>query len=86
MHAILLPWHGYRYGIMTSPFGSGGLSAAPYGMGTFSAITMPVAAASSTTVFNFTAHGLSAAQESSERAQWKAALEFYQTYKMMDIS
>ena len=71
---------------MTSPFGSAGLSAAPYGLGTFSALKMPVTAASNPAVFNFTAHGLSAAEERIERAKWKAALEFYQAYKMMDIS
>ena len=71
---------------MTSPFGSAGLSATPYGLGTFSALKMPVTAASSPTVFNFTAHGLSVDEESIERAKWKAALEFYQTYKMIDIS
>eukprot|EP01043_Picozoa_sp_COSAG02_P060318 COSAG02_NODE_7856_length_2815_cov_4.052651_1_plen_72_part_00 len=71
---------------MTSPFGSAGLSAAPYGLGTFSALKMPVTAAGSPSVFNFTAHGLSAAEESIERAKWKAALDFYQRYKVIDIA
>lgn len=74
---------------MTTPFTSEGLSAPPLGLGTFDALVMPVAAAgsaASTNGFNFSAHGLTAAQEKVERAKWKAALIFYEAEKIIDLS
>jgi hypothetical protein len=74
---------------MTTPFTSEGLSAPPLGLGTFEALVMPVAAAgsaASTNGFNFSAHGLTVAQEKVERTKWKAALVFYEAEKIIDLS
>ena len=81
-------WKGMKYGIMASPFGTNGLSTPPFGLGSIDALKMPVAAADSATAtgFNFSRHGLTAAEEKAERTQWRNALEFYKDFKMMDIS
>ena len=79
-------WAGMKYGLMTTPFTSEGLSAPPLGLGTFEALVMPVAAADSASAFNFSAHGLTAEQEKVERAKWKAALRFYEAEKIIDLA
>ena len=81
-------WKGMKYGIMASPFGTNGLSAPPFGLGSIDALKMPVAAADSATAtgFNFSRHGLTAAEEKAERTQWRNALQFYKAFKTIDIS
>ena len=81
-----------KYGIMIEPFSTAGLSAPPHGLGCFDALTRRSPAAadspdpSSAGGFNFTAVGLTAAQEAVERAKWRAALEFYSAQGMIDLS
>ena len=82
-----------KYGIMIEPFSTAGLSAPPHGLGCFDALTRrsPAAAdspdpSSANGGFNFTAVGLTAAQEAVERAKWRAALEFYSAQGMIDLS
>jgi hypothetical protein len=81
-------WAGMKYGIMTSPFGTSGLSAPPYGIGSLDALKMPVAAADSAgpSGFNFSAHGLTPAQDKLERSKWRNALLFYEANQTIDLS
>jgi hypothetical protein len=91
-----LEWAGLQYGIETDPFNSAGFSSKYYGqyaIGSLQALKMPVGAADDPTVFNFSRVGLTAAEEATERAQWRNALEFYATNHggyggggMMDLS
>ena len=81
-------WAGMKYGIMTSPFGTSGLPAPPYGLGSLAALKMPLAAADSAgpSGFNFSAHGLTPAQDKLERSMWRNALLFYEANQTIDLS
>ena len=83
-------WAGMRYGIMGSPFGTDGWSAPPLGLGCFTALKSPAAAAHSASGkdggFNFTAVGLTAAEEVAEREKWAAALDFFASTGQMDLA
>eukprot|EP01052_Picozoa_sp_SAG31_P027229 SAG31_NODE_2531_length_5555_cov_4.715909_1_plen_952_part_00 len=81
-------WAGMKFGIMTSPFGTSGLSAPPFGIGSLDALKMPVAAADSAgpSGFNFSAHGLTPAQDKLERSKWRNALLFYEANQTIDLS
>lgn len=82
-------WAGMKYGIMTSPFGTAGFSAPPFGLGSFAALKLTnisSALSDGADGFNFSAAGVSAAQEKVERDKWKAALEFYNETGVMDVS
>jgi hypothetical protein len=83
-------WAGMRYGIMGSPFGTAGFSAPPFGIGCFQALKRPPAAAHSDSAkdggFNFTAVGLTAAEEAVERTKWAAALDFFAQTGEMDLA
>lgn len=83
-------WDDMRYGIMGSPFGTDGFSAPPFGIGSIKALTSPPAAAHSASTtdggFNFTAVGLTAAQEAAERETWAAALQFFASTGKIDLA
>eukprot|EP01043_Picozoa_sp_COSAG02_P002326 COSAG02_NODE_54_length_43941_cov_54.857990_2_plen_574_part_00 len=82
-------WASMKYGIMTSPFGTSGLSAPPFGIGSFTALKLKNISASlsdRSDGFNFSAAGVSATQEKVERQKWKAALEFYNRTGLMDLA
>ena len=70
--------------------GTAGFSQPPFGLGSFTALKLTNISASQGVRgpqgFNFSAAGVSAAQEKVERDKWKAALEFYNETGVMDIS
>jgi hypothetical protein len=78
-----------HYGIMTSPFGTSGFSAPPFGIGSVAALKLKNISASQSDGrdgFNFSAAGVSAAQEIVERQKWQAALVFYNDTGVIDLS
>ena len=70
--------------------GTAGFSQPPFGLGSFTALKLTNISAPQGVRgpqgFNFSAAGVSAAQEKVERDKWKAALEFYNETGVMDIS
>ena len=68
--------------------GTAGFSQPPFGLGSFTALKLTNISASQGVRgpqgFNFSAAGVSAAQEKVERDKWKAALEFYNETGVMD--
>ena len=70
--------------------GTAGFSQPPFGLGSFTALKLTNISASQGVRgpqgFNFSAAGVSAAQEKVERDKWKAALSFYNETGVMDIS